>query len=319
MLFLALLGCGKGKIEEKSEKIAFSEQGEGREQVSHEGEKGNLPEEKSEDKRKETEEKTEKQTEEKSEEKSLEIRGTDERTSEEKSGEIEEKTEEKREEKKKEQEETGEEMGQEKVTESSEEESRESREASKETETEEASQESKEERGNNEESEENRWILDMTFVSSEENVTDSSENTELSDNRETKQTQEESQEEHKTETSNTKETDTSTTQTKEHDFYEYWWSYPDCVSAGYYVICCRHCDYSQEGTDQSRMAPLGHRLDGGTVTRQATCISTGERQYECTVCKMVVETEVLPIDSDAHLWVEDDAGWYCAACGREKE
>ena len=51
---------------------------------------------------------------------------------------------------------------------------------------------------------------------------------------------------------------------------------------------------------------LGHNFDkaAGTVTRDATCTTSGVKTYKCTRCAAIAEEEI-PINTDAHTW---DAG-----------
>lgn len=102
-----------------------------------------------------------------------------------------------------------------------------------------------------------------------------------------------------------------------HDLYEYWWTYPDCVNSGYYFIRCRGCDYEECGSDEQKLAPLGHQPDAGVVIKAPTCMHTGLLEHHCSVCGAALEDSVIPADPNAHVWVEDELGVYCDVCNRE--
>ena len=102
-----------------------------------------------------------------------------------------------------------------------------------------------------------------------------------------------------------------------HDFYESWWTYPDCVNSGYYFIRCRGCDYEETGKDAAKLAPLGHQPDEGAVVKAPTCQHTGVREHHCRVCGAALADSEIPADPTAHVWVEDELGVYCDVCNQE--
>ena len=102
-----------------------------------------------------------------------------------------------------------------------------------------------------------------------------------------------------------------------HDFYESWWTYPDCVNSGYYFIRCRGCDYEETGKDAAKLAPLGHQPDEGAVVKAPTCQHTGVREHHCRVCGAALADSEIPADPTAHVWVEDELGVYCDVCTQE--
>ena len=55
---------------------------------------------------------------------------------------------------------------------------------------------------------------------------------------------------------------------------------PSCTQAGVRIHTCEECG----GAETQPIAPLGHKWDGGRVTRAATTGSTGVRTYTCSVC-----------------------------------
>ena len=102
-----------------------------------------------------------------------------------------------------------------------------------------------------------------------------------------------------------------------HDFYESWWTYPDCVNSGYYFIRCRGCDYEETGKDAAKLAPLGHQPDEGALVKAPTCQHTGVREHHCRVCGAALADSEIPADPTAHVWVEDELGVYCDVCNQE--
>lgn len=62
---------------------------------------------------------------------------------------------------------------------------------------------------------------------------------------------------------------------------------PTCTESG---IKARECDCGH--TERAEVPATGHRWDEGTVTKEPTSDSEGERTYTCTVCRKT-ETEVI--------------------------
>ena len=61
---------------------------------------------------------------------------------------------------------------------------------------------------------------------------------------------------------------------------------------------CSVCGYVKD--NGSEIPATGHKWDGGTVTKAATCAQTGVRTYKCTVCGET-KTDTLPKNGD-HKW-----------------
>lgn len=104
----------------------------------------------------------------------------------------------------------------------------------------------------------------------------------------------------------------------QHELYEYWWFYPDCVNRGYYFLRCKGCDYEETGNDEKKLKPLGHQPDDGTVVKNPTCMHTGVKEHHCKVCQAALEDSVVPIDENVHVWLRDELGEYCDVCNKER-
>ena len=76
---------------------------------------------------------------------------------------------------------------------------------------------------------------------------------------------------------------------------------------------------------QEIVAKLDHTSDNGTVTKSATCATTGIKAYKCTVCKTTVKTETIPATGHTETTLDAvpatctstglTAGKKCTVCG----
>ena len=71
---------------------------------------------------------------------------------------------------------------------------------------------------------------------------------------------------------------------------------PTCVAAGKEECMCTGC----RGKKYRSIAPLGHRTDGGKITKNPTCTSSGTNTETCTVCKTIINTKT--IAALGHSW-----------------
>ncbi|MGM9627155.1 MAG: hypothetical protein ACI3V4_03560, partial [Faecousia sp.] len=83
---------------------------------------------------------------------------------------------------------------------------------------------------------------------------------------------------------------------------------PTCEEKGYTTHTCQKCGDTYK---DSYTAPLGHKWDDGTVTKEATCTEDGEKILACETCG---KTKTEKIDALGHTF-EDGV---CTQCG-EKE
>ena len=73
---------------------------------------------------------------------------------------------------------------------------------------------------------------------------------------------------------------------------------PTCTQSG--LTEGSHCSVCGEVLTKRVPVPAtGHRMDGGRITRPATCIEAGEQTFTCTVCQ-ATKTEAVAIDPGNH-------------------
>lgn len=74
---------------------------------------------------------------------------------------------------------------------------------------------------------------------------------------------------------------------------------PTCEEKGYTGdLYCNDCRRIVElGKD---IAPTGHTMDEGTITKEPTQTSTGIKEYKCKTCKKVLKTETIPMLKSHH-------------------
>ncbi|MBQ9531405.1 MAG: leucine-rich repeat protein [Eubacterium sp.] len=78
---------------------------------------------------------------------------------------------------------------------------------------------------------------------------------------------------------------------------------PTCTDRGYTTYTCDECGYSY--IDDHTEA-LGHSWNSGVITKGATCVSTGEKEFVCAVCG-ASRKESIPVYSANHKNVVTDA------------
>lgn len=96
---------------------------------------------------------------------------------------------------------------------------------------------------------------------------------------------------------------------------------PTCDTDGVLARKCSVCDKEEE-----RAIPAAHTWDTGKVTKVATCVDFGERQYTCTVCGETTTAVIARTDHSYGEWIEqveptfDQSGtlghYTCSICGQ---
>ncbi len=97
--------------------------------------------------------------------------------------------------------------------------------------------------------------------------------------------------------------------------------------AHWYCPRCETAFEDEEATTEIAAEDLvvpatGHTEDGGEITSSPTCTADGVRTYTCTVCSVIVRTEVMPALNHDYSVTKADVMQHwteCSRCGDEEE